>query len=110
MTGEISLTGLILPVGGIKEKVLAAKRSAIRNVVVPAENEVNVSESRAAELCAGLDHGQNPARSVRCIRGGCQGLPRSSGHKASARRWRHFLRCLRSLEDLSALSGAVGIL
>lgn len=49
MTGEITLTGLILPVGGMKEKVLAAKRSGIHHVVVPAENEVNVKEDLRTE-------------------------------------------------------------
>jgi ATP-dependent Lon protease len=44
MTGEISLTGLVLPVGGIKEKVLAAKRCGIHHVAIPAGNEVNVKE------------------------------------------------------------------
>jgi ATP-dependent Lon protease len=38
MTGEITLEGSILPVGGTKEKVLAAKRNAIHHVVVPAES------------------------------------------------------------------------
>ncbi len=44
MTGEITLQGKILSVGGIKEKVLAAKRAGILSVVLPAENEKDVSE------------------------------------------------------------------
>jgi ATP-dependent Lon protease len=39
MTGEVSLTGKILPVGGIKEKTIAAKRSDIRCVILPQANE-----------------------------------------------------------------------
>ena len=54
MTGEITLTGLILPVGGIKEKILAAKRSGIRHVAVPAENEVNVKEDLKTEQLGNL--------------------------------------------------------
>src|ERR1700756_2708502 len=44
MTGEISLSGFVLPVGGIKEKVLGAKRAGIREVILPAENELNVAD------------------------------------------------------------------
>ncbi|HUZ61061.1 MAG TPA: endopeptidase La [Hanamia sp.] len=44
MTGEITLRGMVLPVGGIKEKILAAKRSGIREIIMSAQNEKDVND------------------------------------------------------------------
>jgi ATP-dependent Lon protease len=54
MTGEITLSGRVLPVGGIKEKVLAARRLGIREVILPRQNEKNVNEDLTEELKKGL--------------------------------------------------------
>ena len=54
MTGEITLRGKVLPVGGIKEKVLAAKRAGIEQIVLPAKNEKDVEEI-PQKLLEGLD-------------------------------------------------------
>jgi ATP-dependent Lon protease len=54
MTGEISLSGFVLPVGGIKEKVLGAKRAGIQEVILPAENEPNVKEDLQEHLPEGM--------------------------------------------------------
>ena len=50
MTGEITLSGHVLPVGGIKEKILAARRLGVFNVAVPKQNEKDVNEDLSPEL------------------------------------------------------------
>jgi ATP-dependent Lon protease len=50
MTGEITLSGHVLPVGGIKEKVLAARRHGVFEVSLPRQNEKNINEDLSEEL------------------------------------------------------------
>lgn len=54
MTGEITLRGRVLPIGGLKEKMLAAKTAGIKSVLVPKENEKDVNEI-SKEIKSGME-------------------------------------------------------
>jgi ATP-dependent Lon protease len=54
MTGEVTLTGQVLPVGGIREKVMAAKRAGVNSLILPKRNEKDVAEEVPEEAKKGI--------------------------------------------------------
>uniref|UniRef100_UPI0035A1483D S16 family serine protease n=1 Tax=Prevotella heparinolytica TaxID=28113 RepID=UPI0035A1483D len=64
MTGEITLRGKVLPVGGIKEKILAAKRAGIKEIILCAENRKNIDEIQEVYLKGLTFHYVNDIREV----------------------------------------------
>ncbi|KAH9902698.1 ATP-dependent protease La [Cubamyces lactineus] len=54
MTGEISLVGMVLPVGGLKEKILAAHRAGIKTIIAPADNRPDIEENVPESVKTGI--------------------------------------------------------
>jgi ATP-dependent Lon protease len=97
MTGEISLRGAVLPIGGVKQKVLGARRAGIRRVILPAHNESDLEEvpeeirkSMTFELVHTIDEVLErslvPARKSRKAGGRKTGGKKTSGKTSSRRK------------------------
>ena len=84
MTGEVTLTGLVLPVGGVKEKVLAARRTGVTDVILPRENEVNVNEDLNPDQIGNLNI--HYVREVEEVIGLALVEPAGEGHEHQAKR------------------------
>ena len=102
MTGEVTLRGRVLPIGGLKEKLLAALRGGIKTVFIPAENEKDLAEipglgegragNRPRRACRrGAGAGAEPAadgdRMDRCRRAGDRADGSSAGQRSTARQF-----------------------
>jgi predicted ATP-dependent protease len=77
MTGEISLVGQVLPVGGLKEKILAAHRAGIKTILAPAANRADIEENVPESVKEGDQ--------VRVRRGCPTGVARSVQRRADRR-------------------------
>jgi ATP-dependent Lon protease len=87
MTGEITLRGRVLPIGGVKEKVLGAHRAGIKHVVLPADNEADLDDLPQEvrdELRISLVHSLDEVLELALLEAHDQDLPRPSAAGATA--------------------------
>ena len=75
MTGEVSLTGRVLPIGGVKQKLLAAHRAGITTVLMPKRNEPDLDDVPAEVLEQLTVHPVGDVREVLDARPGARGAP-----------------------------------
>ena len=108
MTGEITLSGNVLPVGGIKEKFLAARRAGVETIILPAENRQDVEEDLTPEQIAGCD---DPLRKPyrRCAGGGSAAFEGQAGCNADRAGARRRSRCITSIPQLEKAGESAGL-